>query len=212
VRDDLLAAVAAEGMRAAGSVLSVPARLRRGAGAALVARGAAVHADVIDSTFPLKEGVAVADDGLADFADQLDVHVMARSATAVAPSLGRPFKRLTVHVTPAANAASRSPSEASEYWISVDPTEWTDDELEPVLDRHRPDGVLLMTAPAGTPGVAADPERLRHPVVRRLHGRFGLGVDGGIRAEHLPLCAASGIDYVVIGRALFEERSVTDRH
>ncbi|WP_105030209.1 hypothetical protein [Arthrobacter ruber] len=188
-----------------GSLLAVLPEKRLAAAEYLAQHNHWVHVDVIEGTFRGQAGISLTElEHLTTVRHVLDIHLMVDDPADIIPRLPVRPRRLTIQIRDLSDVAHLMKVgriAASEVWIAV----------EEVTPRHvvhltelEPDGVLVMLTPPGSPGHAADIDRLAH--VRLIHSaQLQVGVDGGITGDNLGQAADSGITYAVSGRAFFDE-------
>jgi pentose-5-phosphate-3-epimerase len=206
---DIAADLRGRGAQLSGSFLTVPATKRFDAARRLVESGAFIHADVLDGTFDIKSG---ADPGLllrlsAEWPAMLDIHLIKEDPADAIRDLvvSNQIARITVHVRPHHLADHRAvlAGKSAAFWVSIELDEWSADELASLLDRDRPDGVLVMLTPPGTRKAKADYRNLDTPQWAAVHANGPMGVDGGVTRDRLDQLVEAGANYVVMGRYLF---------
>jgi hypothetical protein len=189
----------------AGSVYAAP-ESRVAAAQALADTGLDVHVDVMAVSEGLPAGVSLAELQMISTAvdrERIGVHLIGSGefADAVLPKIlalrpGVVFLSWRAFTSERAHAIRAAGGSA---WIAVW-REW--DGLADPQWPAEPDGVLVMLIEPGT----SDRCRLdRLSLVTACTTRFSelpVAVDGGVTEEIAPLCAAAGVQQMVVGRAL----------
>jgi ribulose-phosphate 3-epimerase len=207
---DLAADLRGRSAQLSGSFLTVPAKERFDAARQLVESGTFIHADVLDHTFDIKAG---ADPSLllrlsAEWPAMLDIHLMTEDPADAIRDLvvSNQIARITAHVRPHHHVDHRAvlAGKSAAFWLSIELDEWSADDLEGLLERDQPDGVLVMLVPPGTRKGKADYGILQSPQWAALHAQGPIGVDGGVTRDRIDQLIEAGANYVVMGRYLFD--------
>jgi pentose-5-phosphate-3-epimerase len=214
VNHEILTAIGRLGATPSGSIITVAPEDRLATAEQLVEAGAFVHADVLDDSFPMRDGVDA--ELLAVLAERwpewLDVHLMAKHPrVATSLRLGSRIARLTIHVREGQAGGVRGflDGAAEQLWLSIDPHRWSSaDAVARLINGERPDGILMMLTPPGVPNVSADVTIVGSRPWREVKDRVSLGVDGGVQGDLLASIVDAGADYIVVGRSLFQRPCV----
>jgi pentose-5-phosphate-3-epimerase len=191
----------------AGSLLAAPDGLHLPYAEALAEAGAWLHVDLIDDAYPLGAGVPEhLLPALASSGAHLDIHLLVREpAHWMERVIEHRPDRITIQLEtlrrPWAWRLKRLRElcrhNGTALWVGLAPSTPPDEAAGALAVA---DGVLVMLAEPGRPGIVADPR-----MVSRLTelGDLPRGVDGGVTETAFAAIRAAGGSYLVMGRRLW---------
>jgi len=167
-----------------------------------------VHIDIMDGKFVPAVSINLAELGEANQFFNLEIHLMVQEPESYLEDCSAVgAKRVYFHLEGAKDPqAVLSSMERYQFerGIAINP-ETPAEELRPFLKKA--EAVLLMSIVPGAQGNEFIPEMAEKiPQIKALNEKLLIGMDGGVNKLNIQNMFTKGVDYVVVGSAIWKEQ------